>query len=135
MAKEEQPTKKKEQLYRGQTLDYLKSLGVRESAKFLKSRPRRTVLRNFDKIEQFIKRCEKKQVKKKKIETHLRDLVIVPQLVGYTISIHNGRHFQDVAITIEMIGHRLGEFAMTRSKVTHGAAGIGATKSSKAQAK
>mgnify|MGYP001578886162 CR=1 FL=1 len=81
---------KKETLYRGKTLDYLKSLDVRESAKLLPSRSRRTVLRNFDKIDQFVKRCENKISRNKKIETHLRDLIIVPKLVGINIAIHNG---------------------------------------------
>jgi small subunit ribosomal protein S19 len=125
----------KKELYRGKTLEELKSLDVRESAKFLSSRSRRVVLRNFDSIEKFIKRCEKKKEKKKKIRTHLRDIIIVPQLVGFTIEVYNGRNFNPVTISYDMIGHRLGEFSLTRSKVTHSAAGIGATKSSRAQKK
>ena len=130
-----QQVETKEQIYRGKSLEELKTLDVREVAKFLPSRSRRTVLRNFDKIENFIKRCDKKIARKKKIKTHSRDLVIVPKLVGLTIGIYNGKLFQDVSITYEMIGHRLGEFAPTRGKVTHGSAGIGATKSSRAQKK
>ena len=99
------------------------------------ARARRSVLRNFDKIEKFIKRCESLSQKKKKIRTHLRDIVIVPKLVGYTISVYNGKTFFEFSITHEMIGHRLGEFAVTTQKVTHSAAGIGATKSSKAAKK
>lgn len=133
--KQKHHVSKKELLYRGQTLESLKSIDVRESAKFLKSRPRRSVLRNFDTIERFVKRCEVKVARNKKIKTHLRDIVIVPRLVGLTIGIHNGKNFQDVPITIEMIGHRLGEFSLTRTKVNHGSAGIGATKSSRAQKK
>ncbi|MEM4259468.1 MAG: ribosomal protein S19 family protein [Candidatus Pacearchaeota archaeon] len=127
---EEVVVKSKELFYRGQPLNSLKSLGVRESAKYLPSRSRRSVLRNFQAIENFIRRCEKKISKKKKIRTHLRDLVIVPKMVGMTIGIHNGKTFNDVLITHNMIGHRLGEFSFTRQKVTHGAPGIGATKSS-----
>ena len=123
---------KKDILYRGKTIDDLKSLDVREVAKFLPSRSRRTVLKNFDKIEKFIKICEKKIQRNKRIKTHLRSMVIMPKLVGMTIGIHNGKTFQDVAIITDMIGHRLGEFTPTRSKVSHGAAGIGATKGSKA---
>ena len=133
--KEKHEVKGKEHLFRGKTIQEMKTLDVRESAKFLPSRSRRSVLRNFDTIEKFIKRCEQKIAKNKKIRTHQRDLVIVPKLVGFNISIHNGREFQDVPITFEMVGHRLGEFAMTREKVSHGSAGIGATKSSKAQKK
>lgn len=137
MAKKKQrhEVSRREQIFRGKTLEELKTLDVRESAKFLKSRPRRAVLRNFHTIEKFLQRTEKKQAKNKKIKTHLRDLVIVPKLVGLTISIYNGQVFQDVLITVEMIGHRLGEFALTRTRVNHGSAGLGATKSSRAQKK
>ncbi len=126
---------RKELNYRGKTLTELKSLGVRESAKYLPSRSRRAVLRNFDQIELFLKRCDKRRAKNKKIKTHYRDLVIVPHLVGSSILVHTGKAFQEVNITSEMIGHRLGEFAPTRSRVNHGSAGIGATKSSRAQKK
>lgn len=125
----------KEPVYRGKTISYLKSLDVRESAKYLPSRPRRYVLRNFDVIQKFIKRCEKRNSKNRKIRTHLRDIIVVPQLVGLTISVYNGKSFHDITLTTEMIGHKLGEFSLTREKVTHGSAGIGATKSSKAQKK
>ena len=127
--------KKEEVLYRGKTIDFLKTLDVRESAKFLPSRSRRTIKRNFDIIEKFVKLCESQTSRSRKIRTHLRDIIIVPRLVGHTIGIYNGKIFQDISITHEMIGHRLGEFAMTRAKVNHGSAGIGATKGSKAQKK
>lgn len=133
--KEKFVMKKEEVLYRGKTIDFLKTLDVRESAKFLPSRSRRTILRNFDKIENFIKRCETKNSRNKKIKTHLRDMIIAPRLVGMKIGIYTGKVFQDVEILPEMIGHRLGEFALTRSRVNHGSAGIGATKGSKAMKK
>lgn len=129
---EEVIVRSKEQFYRGKSLDYLKTLDVREAAKFLTARSRRSVLRRFQPIENFIKRCEQSFSNKKKIKTHLRDIVIVPKLVGYTIGIYNGKTFNDILITSDMIGHRLGEFSPTRTKVTHSAAGIGATKSSRA---
>jgi len=133
MAKQKKPEiLKKDVLYRGKTIEYLKTLDVRESAKFLPTRSRRSILRNFDVIERFIKRCEKKISQNKRIKTHARDMVIVPKLVGLTIGIHNGKDFQDAKILSEMIGHRLGEFAMTRHKVSHGVAGIGSTKGSRA---
>ena len=122
--------KSKELFYRGKSFDFLKALEVREVAKYLPSRSRRSILRNFQVIENFIKRCEAKIAKKKKIRTHLRDVVIVPKLVGMIIGVYNGRTFNDVNISHNMIGHRLGEFALTRQKVQHGAPGIGATKSS-----
>jgi len=127
---EEVIVKSKELSYRGQSLDHLKSLDVREAAKYLPSRSRRSVLRNFQAIEQFIRRCEKKTERKKKIKTHLRDIVVMPKMVGMSISVYNGQKFNEVKIIHKMIGHRLGEFSLTRQKVNHGSPGIGSTKSS-----
>ncbi len=122
----------REEKYRGKTIASLKELDVRECAKYMPSRSRRSVLRHFDIIEKFIKNCETKESHHKKLRTHQRDIVIVPHLVGKTIGVHNGKTFQDVIINGEMVGHRLGEFALTRKKVAHSAAGIGATKGSRA---
>ncbi|MEM4271520.1 MAG: 30S ribosomal protein S19 [Candidatus Pacearchaeota archaeon] len=127
---EEVIVKSKELFYRGKNIEDLKKLDVREVAKYLPSRSRRTALRNFQAIENFVKRCESIIGNKKKIRTHLRDIVIVPRMVGMQIGVYNGKEFENVNITHQMIGHRLGEFALTRKKVTHGEPGIGATKSS-----
>jgi small subunit ribosomal protein S19 len=127
--------KRKEFTYRGKTLEELKKLDVREFSKYIKSGPRRTVLRQFQKIENFISRANVKLNKNKPIRTHERSLVIVPEMVGMKINIHDGRNFILVTIMGEMLGHRLGEFAMTRGKVKHSKAGIGATKGSKFKAK
>ncbi len=127
--------KSKEQKYRGQTLEALKEMDVREVAKFLPARSRRSIMRHFEVVEKFLKRCEKKIANNKRIRTHQRDIVIVPRMVGLTIGIYTGKAFEEVLITTEMIGHRLGEFALSRRVVKHGAAGIGATKSSRADKK
>jgi len=127
--------KKKEFTYRGKTLEELKQLNAKELAKCLKSRERRYLLRNSQEIERFMKRVKKKLEKNKKIRTHKRDMIILPELVGINIQVHNGKEFTPIEITGEMIGHKLGEFALTRSKVVHTKAGIGATKGTKHQAK
>src|SRR3989338_815251 len=127
--------KKKEFTYRGKSLEEIKQLNLKELSKLLKSKERRYVLRNSQKIEQFIKRVRKKLEKNKKIRAHKREMIILPELVGLNIQVHNGKEFTPVEIISEMIGHRLGEFALTRSKVTHTKAGIGATKGTKHQAK
>lgn len=132
---EEVIMRSKEVFYRGKPLEQLQTMSVREVAPYLPSRERRSVLRNFDVHEKFIQRCKETIAHKKKIRTHLRDLVIVPQMVGFTIGIHNGKSFNDITVTAAMIGHRLGEFSLSRVKVTHGAAGIGATKGSKTEKK
>ena len=49
------------------------------------------------------------------IKTWARACTIVPEFVGYTFQVHNGRHFLDVYITEDMVGHKLGEFASTRT--------------------
>ena len=126
---------KKQFTFRGKTLEELNSLDVREFAKYLKSRQRRATLRQFSEIEKFIARSKKKIANNKQIKTHNRDMVIVPGMIGMKIGIHDGRNFTPIEITGNMLGHRFGEFALTRQKVKHGAAGVGATKGSKAQAK
>ena len=123
--------KKKEFTFRGKNLEELKKLDIREFAKFLNSRERRSVLRNSDFIQRFLKKCEKIR-DKKPIRTHNRDMIIVPQMIGLTIYVHNGKEYIQVRITAEMLGHRFGEFAVTRRQVKHGAPGVGATKSSAA---
>ncbi len=127
---EKEILEKKQFTYRGKTLEELKKLDIREFAKYLTSRERRTVLRNFDIIERFLKKCRK--IEGKPIRTHLRDLIIVPEMVNLTIQIYNGKEFLSIKILPEMLGHRLGEFAITRRTVKHGAPGVGATRSSAA---
>ena len=56
---------------------------------------------------------------------------ILPEFVGKTLAVHNGQHFVEIAIKPEMIGHYLGEFAITRRGVAHSGPGVGATRSSK----
>jgi len=57
-------------------------------------------------------------------------MIILPEMVGLTIAIHNGKEFKPIKIEHTMLGHYLGEFAITNKKVTHGTPGIGASKSS-----
>ncbi|PJE81536.1 30S ribosomal protein S19 [Candidatus Pacearchaeota archaeon CG10_big_fil_rev_8_21_14_0_10_32_42] len=127
--------KKKDFTYKGKTLDELKTLDVREFAKLLKSKPRRSVLRQFQVIEKFIKRSKKKIDNGKKIRTHQRDLIVVPEMVGMKINIHNGNTFVPSDVIGEMLGHRFGEFAPTRPRIKHSKAGVGATKGSKSKSK
>ena len=127
--------RRKQFTYRGKTIEELKTLDVREFAKYLRSRQRRTVLRQFQKIENFVNKSKERAAKNKKIKTHQRDLIVVPELIGMTIQIHNGKSFTPVEIKGEMLGHVFGEFAPTRGKVNHGSAGVGATKGTKFKSK
>lgn len=121
---------RREKFYRGKTLEELKKLEVREFAQLLKSREKRSVLRHTEKIVEFIAKCEKRNSQNKIPKTHNRAMVIVPAFVGMTVGVHNGKEFAQVKVTHEMIGHRFGEFSLTRRIVKHGAAGVGATKGS-----
>jgi len=111
--------KKKELKYRGKTIEELQALDVREFAEHLPARKRRTVLRNFQAHEDFVTKAKFKISKRKQVRTHIRDLVIVPALVGMKIQIHNGNKFVPIEVTIEMLGCKFGEFAPTRAKIIH----------------
>lgn len=126
---------KKQFTYRGKTIEELQKLDVREFAKLVQSRERRNILRNFQKIEDFVTRAKRKQKNNKPIRTHHRDLIVTPQMIGMKISIYNGNKFVPVEITDEMLGHKFGEFAPTRSRVAHTKAGVGATKGTKHKSK
>jgi small subunit ribosomal protein S19 len=55
------------------------------------------------------------QNKREPIKTWARKCTIVPEFVGYTFKVHNGRAFLDVFVTEDMVGHKLGEFSHTRT--------------------
>ena len=128
-------TTKKQFTYRGKTIEELKQLDVREFTKYAPARQKRTILRQFQEIENFINRAKEKEAKNKQIRTHLRSMIVTPQLVGMKIHIHSGNKFVPVEITGEMLGHVFGEFAPTRGRIKHGSAGVGATKGSKSKSK
>jgi len=127
--------KKKEFTFKGKTIEELQKLDVREFTKFLPSRRKRTVLRNFQEIEEFINRSKEKIAKGKMIKTHNRSLIVVPQMIGMKIQIHAGNKFVPIEIIGEMLGHMFGEFALTRGKVKHSSAGVGGTKGTRSKAK
>ena len=120
--------KSKDKFFRGKNTEELKGVDTREFAKLVKARARRSLLRKYDIIEAFVKKCEVREAKKKPIRTHDRALVIVPKLLGKTIGVYNGKEFVRVLISEEMLGHRLGEFSMTRKIAKHTSIGGGAKK-------
>ena len=123
---------KKEFAFRGKTLDELKKLSINEFAQLIASRERRSLLRGLTDAE---KKLYARLKVSDKVKTHCRTMVVLPEMVGKTIEIHKGNTFEPIVILEEMVGHRLGEFALTRKKVTHGAPGLGASKSSKGTTK
>ncbi len=118
----------KDKFYRGKNVADLKTIDTREFAKLVKSRERRTIFRNYDVIEAFVAKCERNSKKGKFIKTHDRTIIVVPQMIGKTIGVHNGKEFIKVLIIEEMLGHRLGEFSMTRKIAKHTSIGGGAKK-------
>lgn len=56
---------------------------------------------------------------KKPVKTWARRCTIIPEFVGHTFSVHNGKQFIGVYVTENMVGHKLGEFALTRTFRTH----------------
>lgn len=126
---------KKQFKYRGKTVDELKQMDIREFAKIIPSRKKRTIMRNYQEIEKFIERAKQKRKKNKAIKTHKRDIIIVPEMIGWKISVYNGREFVPINIINEMLGHTIGEFSLTRARIKHGKTGVGATKGSKAKSR
>ena len=122
---------KKEFRYRGYTLEELKQMSLNELAKVLNAKARRKIRRGFTEEERKLLEKIRKSPENKFIRTHLRDMIILPEMVGRTIGVYNGKEFVSIKITPEMIGYRLGDFAHTVKKVEHSAPGIGATRGSK----
>jgi len=116
---------KKEFTYRGKTLDELKAMSLKQLADLFPARQRRKITRGFsDEEKKFIEKIKIKN----NVKTHLRDMIILPNMVGKIIKIHSGKEFLPIEIQSEMIGHRLGELVLTRKKVGHTSPGVGATK-------
>ena len=119
---------KKEFTIKGKNIDELQKLSLNELAMLLAARQRRTIKRGFTEQQKTL--LKKLRNKEKNIETHCRDMIILPEMIGTTIKIHQGKEFVPVTIEADMIGHCLGEFVLTRKRVAHSAPGIGATRSS-----
>ena len=118
----------KEILYKGKTLDQLLALDFPELLKTVPARARRSLKRGYN-IEQ--QRLHDRLLEEDSVKTRVRDLIIIPQYVGKTISVYNGHLYQTFTIKEEMIGHYLGEFSQTRKDVKHSGPGVGATRGSK----
>ena len=117
-------------VYKGLTKEELKKLSLDEFIKITTARVRRSLKRGFTEEQKKLLENIRKDPKKFH-KTHCRDMVIIPEMIGVKIGVHNGKEFVPVEIRPEMVGHRLGEFALTRKQVKHSAPGFGATRSSK----
>ena len=124
--------------YRGVDLDKLLDLNHEELLELLPSRARRrfdhglkrkhmALIKKLRKAKREAAVLEKPAV----VKTHLRNMIIVPEMIGSVVGIYNGKVFASIEVKPEMIGHYLGEFAMSYKPVAHGRPGIGATHSSR----
>jgi small subunit ribosomal protein S19 len=127
----------KEYKFRGYTLDKLQNVSMDQFIELLPSRQRRSLRRGLTPEQR--KLAEKIRAHKdvvasggqtKPIRTHVRDLIILPEMVGVTIHVHSGKEFVPVTISPQMVSHYLGEFIITNRPVKHGTPGIGASRSS-----
>ena len=119
---------KKEFTYRGKLLEEIKKLSIKQFAELLPARQRRKIKRGFTEQEKTL--LKKIRANESNLKTHCRDMIVLPEMVGKTIAVYNGKAFESILIQPEMIGHRLGEFSLTRKRVSHSAPGVGATRSS-----
>jgi small subunit ribosomal protein S19 len=123
----------KEFKYRGYSVEQLQGMSLESFLLLLPSRQRRSLNRGISEEKRKVLediRSIREGKNSKPIRTHARDMVILPYMIGLTINIHNGKDFLPVKILPEMVGHYLGEYAITNKKVSHGTPGIGASRSS-----
>ncbi|XP_021770240.1 40S ribosomal protein S15 [Chenopodium quinoa] len=124
--------------YRGIDLDALLDLSTDELVKHFPARIRRRLGRGLKrKPMALIKKLRKAKreappgEKPEPVRTHLRNMIIVPEMIGSIIGVYNGKTFNQVEIKPEMIAHYLAEFSISYKPVKHGRPGIGATHSSR----
>jgi len=123
--------------YRGYTLTDLQAMSMDEFIRLVPSRQRRSLQRGLSQEQRSlleairkVKESQEATTKPVVIKTHARDMIILPEMVGATLLVHNGKEFTSIEIKPEMIGHYMGEFAITNKPVKHGVPGIGASRSS-----
>ena len=121
--------------YRGKMADELSKMSVSETLPLLTSRARRALSRVANsksiKVKKFMKKVSAMKDKAKVIRTQVREAVIVPEWLGRTFAVHNGKEWKNVHVSVDKLGYRLGDFAHTTGRVLHSGPGVGATRGSK----
>lgn len=116
--------------YRGKTLEELKQMSIDEFSRLVKTRERRALKRGMTDAQR--KLLEEIKARPSEFhKTHVREMVILPAMVGTKLGVFNGKEWVQVFIVPEMVGKRLGEFSVTTKRVKHSAPGVGATRGSK----
>jgi|UniRef100_A0A7S1SQZ2 small subunit ribosomal protein S15e len=141
MADGEQPKKRgsfRKFSYRGVDLEQLLDLSTDELVELFHARARRRFQRGLKrKPSALIKKLRKAKKetpageKPKAVGTHLRNMIVMPEMIGSVIGVYNGKTFNQVEVKPEMVGHYLGEFSISYKPVKHGRPGIGSTNSSR----
>ena len=119
--------------YRGLSQKELESLPLDKLLELFPARARRSLTRGInDNKRKLIEemKAAKNGTLKNPINTHLRDLLVLPYMTGVTVNVYSGKEFVPVTISSEMVGHYLGEYVITTKRVSHGAPGVGASRSS-----
>jgi len=122
--------------FRGLEVHKLLDLSHAELMKLMHARARRRFARGHVPMN-LIRRLRKAKKdapegeKPKVVKTHLRNMIIVPEMVASVVGVYNGMSFTQVEIKPDMIGHYLGEFSISYKPVKHGRPGVGATNSSR----
>ncbi|KAL5536851.1 RPS15 [Sanghuangporus sanghuang] len=124
--------------YRGVELDKLLDMKNEDFVELVHARARRRFQRGLKKrpmgLIKKLRKAKKAAPPNEKpavVKTHLRDMIIVPEMIGSVIGIYNGKVFNSVEVKPEMTGHYLAEFSCSYKPVKHGRPGIGATHSSR----
>lgn len=122
-------------VWKGVDEDNISEMNIEDFLNKTTSRNRRTLKRvkRHPKLKKLVEKVAKikKENPKKMIKTHVRDAVILPEWVGLTFGIYNGKEFKKIEITTNMVGKRLGDFAHSTGRVLHSGPGVGATRGSK----
>ncbi|CAG8436560.1 6215_t:CDS:2 [Ambispora gerdemannii] len=124
--------------YRGVDLDQLLDLNSEQLMELVHARARRRFQRGLKRkpmgLIKKLRKAKKEAPPNEKpavVKTHLRDMIIVPEMIGSIVGVYNGKTFNQVEIKPDMIGHYLAEFSISYKPVKHGRPGIGATHSSR----
>ena len=118
-------------LYHGKTPEELAAMPMDQFILTMPSNLRRTIKRGSPKIKAFILRIRKAKAANRPVKTQIREMPILPEMLGMHFKIYNGKEFIDVLITPETLGRRFGEYVHTTKMVKHSGPGIGATRGSK----
>jgi small subunit ribosomal protein S19 len=123
--------------FKGYSPEQLQSLSVESLLPLLNSRQRRSLDKRVGMYMNDQKRKLREEIKllregklKGQLKTHVRDMIILPDMIGLSMSVHNGKEFSPINIRAEMVGHYVGEYAITNKRVQHGSPGVGSSRSS-----